>query len=402
MQKPDFQKLSLDAATAALLGKLSGLTRSEPEEVVARALKHLYDSIVSADAGKAALSCVQALASDPMDEPALAELRRLCAMGSAAGEYRTEFAEEDLLFHFVTAAWEAALEGERALEHADTDEDRVVISLLLSLGLRPDREADDGSSPRTMLDQAQDEEGLVLTQPASVLRFLADLGRWLETEEPGRQRDWLRQGLGLADDALDRIERRGLGFNGQATVALIAGEQLDDVTPTRWLALKEALSARDDLVLVPSSDLTAWAGEPISAVVGLPVQVAYAKDGVPEEVERTELRAAVDALDTLDLTGLGDGGARGLFMITSGQLASGQAVVGKTGKADDQKNFPDKFDGEFFIGSDMSQEKHRYGVWGRGVAFVSWEDGGVTQLDDSEVASVRDTPSRLYLVPWHD
>jgi hypothetical protein len=237
------------------------------------------------------------------------------------------------------------------------------------------------------------EEGLVFQAPHTALSRLLDLDAYFGDEPAiARQRAWLQNCMGVHDDALARLDRSTLGFRGEAALALVVGRRLRDVSPARWEELSARLDARDDLVLVPGADLSRWRGQPIEAVIGWPVLLAFASEGVPEPIELASLREALQALPELDLDEVeGDEGA---FLVAVGPLASGHVVRGSTGAATDRKT-----QGTFHLGCTMEQIPHSYGVWGEALVHASWEDGSVAQWPAEQLVGLRGS---VFLVARYD
>jgi hypothetical protein len=373
----------LDDATDALITRIADMLERSNDFVVREAVVRWHRDLLRADASRAAEDLILRLASTTITDADLVELR---ALDPRSLMPRDDSA--DLLFRFVSRSWFEVFHERRPLQE---DADRRVIEALLAAGLRADASNEDAGALDWLFEVA--EEGLVFQAPHTALSRLRDLDAFFGDEPAiARQHDWLRESTGADDDVLGRLDRSTLGFRGEAAIALVVGRRLRDVSPARWEALSARLVERDDLVLVPGADLSQWRGQPIEAVIGWPIQLAFASEGLPEELEVASVREALQALPELGLADLeGDEGA---FLVAVGPLASGHVVRGTPGAATDLKT-----QGAFHLGCTMDQLPHSYGVWGEALLHVSWEDARVTRWPVEPLSSLR---GRVFMVTRYD
>lgn len=190
-----------------------------------------------------------------------------------------------------------------------------------------------------------------------------------------------------------------LAFNGEVTAALVAGVALSGLTKDQGTLLR-AQAAERGLVTVGVQDLSARFGRPTRAVVGLSVQLAFARSG-PEEVDREDLQEAIVQMAQRDLDWLrehGEVAPRSLHMVVSGAMASGVAALGRL---EPSHEVPDA-DGTFIVGSDMDRQQHSHGVRGRSLAFASWERSAIATISPERHELLFDPSHSFYLVPSYD
>ena len=191
-----------------------------------------------------------------------------------------------------------------------------------------------------------------------------------------------------------------LAFNGDVTLALVAGVVLEGLTRDQGTLLR-AQAAERGLVTMGVHDLSARFGRPTRAVVGLSVQLAFARSGA-EEVDREDLNEAIVQMAQRDLDWLrehGQAGPRSLHMVASGPMASGVAVLGSLRSSGELAG---EDDGTFIVGSDMDREQHSHGVWGRSLAFASWESSALATISPERQELLFDATHGFYLVPSYD
>lgn len=372
----------LDDATEALITAIADMVERSHTFVVQEAVARWHRELLRADASRAAKDLVLRLAGATITDADLTELRALDPRSLASTGDST-----DLIFHFVSRSWFEVFHERRPVQE---DADCRVLEILLDAGLRPDASNEDAGA----LDwSAEVGEGLVFQAPHTALSRLSDLDAYFGDEPAiARQREWLQTSTGTGDDVLARLDRSTLGFRGEAALALVVGRRLREVSPARWEELSARLEDRDDLVLVPGADLSQWRGQPVEAVIGWPIQLAFASEGVPEPIELASLREALRALPELDLADLE--GEEGAFLVAVGPLAGGHVVRGSTGAAKDRKT-----QGTFHLGCTMEQLPHSYGVWGDALVHASWEDARVTLWPTEQLDGLRGS---VFLVARYD
>ncbi|MFT5356915.1 MAG: hypothetical protein ACI9KE_004141 [Polyangiales bacterium] len=191
-----------------------------------------------------------------------------------------------------------------------------------------------------------------------------------------------------------------VAFNGEVTLALVAGVALEGLTRDEATLLR-AQAAERGLVTLGVHDLSARFGRPTRAVVGLSVQLAFARSG-PEEVDREDLNEAIVQMAQRDLDWLrehGQVGTPSLHMVASGPMASGVAALGRLHPSGE---LAAAGDGTFIVGSDMDRRQHSRGVWGRSLAFASWESSAIATLAPERQELLFDETRSFYLVPSYD
>lgn len=191
-----------------------------------------------------------------------------------------------------------------------------------------------------------------------------------------------------------------LAFNGEVTLVLVAGVALEGLTQDQGTLLK-AQAAERGLITVPVQDLGARFGRPTQAVVGLSIQLAFARSG-PEEVDRDDLQEAIVQMAQRDLDWLrehGQVGPRAVHMVASGPMASGVVALGNLHPSGE---LAEACDGTFIVGSDMDGQTHSHGVWGRSLAFASWERSALATISPKHQEVLFQETSRFYLVPSYD
>lgn len=192
-----------------------------------------------------------------------------------------------------------------------------------------------------------------------------------------------------------------LAFNGDVTLALVAGVVLEGLTRDQGTLLR-AQAAERGLVTSGVQDLSARFGRPTRAVVGLSVQLAFARSGA-EEVDREDLNEAIVQMAQRDLDWLrehGEVGPRSLHMVASGSMASGVAALGSLHPSGELAEAG--ADGTFIVGSDMDRQQHSHGVWGRSLAFASWEGSALATLAPERQELLFDESRSFFLVPSYD
>ena len=195
-----------------------------------------------------------------------------------------------------------------------------------------------------------------------------------------------------------------LAFNGDVTLALVAGVVLEGLTRDQGTVLR-AKAAERGLVTLGVQDLSARYGRPTRAVVGLSVQLAFARSGA-EEVDREDLNEAIVQMTQRDLDWLGEYGQvgeRSLHMVASGSMASGVAALGTLRPSEAcSPESVSSADAMFIVGTDMDRKPHALGVWGRSLAFVSWERSALATISADRQEQLFEDERGLYLVPSYD